>query len=80
MQIGFIGLGHMGQHMARHVAEAGHSVAAFDLRSEAIAELTSQSPNSSTFQGHLSTLRNLDFIRYPAKRVVTASPVLFLEA
>ena len=32
MQVGFIGLGHMGQHMARHVAEAGHDVAAFDLR------------------------------------------------
>ena len=35
MQVGFIGLGHMGQHMARHVAEAGHDVAAFDLRPEA---------------------------------------------
>jgi 3-hydroxyisobutyrate dehydrogenase len=40
MQVGFIGLGHMGQHMARHVAEAGHSVAAYDLRAEAVAELT----------------------------------------
>jgi 3-hydroxyisobutyrate dehydrogenase len=40
MQVGFIGLGHMGQHMARHVAEAGHDVAAFDLRPEAVAELT----------------------------------------
>jgi 3-hydroxyisobutyrate dehydrogenase len=39
MQVGFIGLGHMGQHMARHVAEAGHDVAAYDLRPEAIAEL-----------------------------------------
>lgn len=40
MQVGFIGLGHMGQHMARHVAEAGHDVAAFDLRPEAVAQLT----------------------------------------
>src|SRR5260370_37960112 len=40
MRVGFIGLGHMGQHMARHVAEAGHDVAAFDLRPEAITELT----------------------------------------
>src|ERR1051326_3667494 len=45
MQVGFIGLGHMGQHMARHVAEAGHSVAAFDLRAEAVAQLT-QTPNA----------------------------------
>src|SRR4029450_7445853 len=36
MRIGFIGLGHMGQHMARHVAEAGHDVLAFDTRPEAI--------------------------------------------
>ena len=35
----------MGQHMARHVAEAGHSVAAFDLRPEAVAQLA-QSPNA----------------------------------
>ncbi len=45
MQVGFIGLGHMGQHMARHVAEAGHSVAAFDLRPDAVAQLT-QTPNA----------------------------------
>jgi 3-hydroxyisobutyrate dehydrogenase len=45
MQVGFIGLGHMGQHMARHVAEAGHSVAAFDLRPESVAQLV-QTPNA----------------------------------
>jgi 3-hydroxyisobutyrate dehydrogenase len=39
MQVGFIGLGHMGQHMARHVAEAGHDVAAFDLRPELVTLL-----------------------------------------
>src|ERR1041384_6263472 len=45
MQVGFIGRGHMGQHMARHVAEAGHAVAAFDLRPEAVSQLT-QTPNA----------------------------------
>jgi len=35
----------MGQHMARHVAEAGHAVTAFDLRSEAVAQLT-QTPGA----------------------------------
>jgi 3-hydroxyisobutyrate dehydrogenase len=45
MNIGFIGLGHMGQHMARHVAEAGHSVAAFDLRPEVVTTLT-QTPGA----------------------------------
>src|SRR5215468_6719890 len=45
MQVGFIGLGHMGQHMARHVAEAGHDVAAFDLRAEVVTQLM-QTPNA----------------------------------
>jgi 3-hydroxyisobutyrate dehydrogenase len=45
MQVGFIGLGHMGQHMARHVAEAGHEVAAFDLRPDAVAQLV-QTPHA----------------------------------
>jgi 3-hydroxyisobutyrate dehydrogenase len=39
MQVGFIGLGHMGQHMARNVALGGHSVAAFDVRADAVASL-----------------------------------------
>ncbi|HTD76130.1 MAG TPA: NAD(P)-binding domain-containing protein, partial [Chloroflexota bacterium] len=45
MQVGFIGLGHMGQHMARHVAEAGHDVAGYDLRPDAIAQLV-QTPRA----------------------------------
>ena len=45
MQVGFIGLGHMGQNMALHVAQAGHAVAAFDLRPEAI-EHVAQAPSA----------------------------------
>src|SRR5438552_1890641 len=45
MQVGFIGLGHMGQHMARHVAEAGFDLAAYDLRADAIAQLV-QTPRA----------------------------------
>jgi 3-hydroxyisobutyrate dehydrogenase len=37
MRVGFIGLGHMGQHMARNVAAAGHDVLAFDVRPDAVA-------------------------------------------
>src|SRR6266540_2022358 len=31
MKAGFIGLGRMGNHMARHLAEKGHEVAVFDV-------------------------------------------------
>jgi 3-hydroxyisobutyrate dehydrogenase-like beta-hydroxyacid dehydrogenase len=36
MEIGFIGLGNMGFHMARRLIEAGHSVIALDTRKEAL--------------------------------------------
>jgi 3-hydroxyisobutyrate dehydrogenase-like beta-hydroxyacid dehydrogenase len=36
VEIGFIGLGHMGFPMARRLIEGGHQVVAFDTRSEAI--------------------------------------------
>jgi 3-hydroxyisobutyrate dehydrogenase-like beta-hydroxyacid dehydrogenase len=40
MDIGFIGLGQMGFHMARRLVEAGHRVTVFDVRPEAIDGLT----------------------------------------
>jgi hypothetical protein len=40
MEIGFIGLGTMGFHMARRLIEAGHVLVVCDLREEAVARLT----------------------------------------
>jgi 3-hydroxyisobutyrate dehydrogenase-like beta-hydroxyacid dehydrogenase len=40
MDIGFIGLGQMGFHMARRLLEAGHRVIVFDTRREATDRLT----------------------------------------
>ena len=40
MDIGFIGLGNMGQNMARRLIEAGHKLTVFDTRREAIEKLT----------------------------------------
>ena len=39
MDIGFIGLGNMGSHMARRLLEAGHRVVVYDTRQEAIGDL-----------------------------------------
>jgi len=41
MEIGFIGLGTMGFHMSRRLIEAGHKLTVFDIRSDAVARLTS---------------------------------------
>jgi 3-hydroxyisobutyrate dehydrogenase-like beta-hydroxyacid dehydrogenase len=40
MNIGFIGLGNMGAHMARRLTEAGYRVIVYDARQEAIGNLT----------------------------------------
>jgi 3-hydroxyisobutyrate dehydrogenase-like beta-hydroxyacid dehydrogenase len=39
MDIGFIGLGNMGQPMARRLIEAGHKLVVFDTRNDAVAPL-----------------------------------------
>jgi 3-hydroxyisobutyrate dehydrogenase-like beta-hydroxyacid dehydrogenase len=42
MDIGFIGLGNMGAHMARRLLEAGHRVIVYDTRQEAIGNLAAR--------------------------------------
>src|SRR5262245_37232332 len=42
MDIGFIGLGQMGQHMARRLIEAGHTLVVYDTRREAMDRLTAR--------------------------------------
>ena len=42
MQIGFIGLGHMGGPMAINLVKAGHNVKVFDLSAAAIASKTEE--------------------------------------
>ncbi len=39
MRVGFIGIGHMGRHMARNLARGGHQLTVFDIRREAADEL-----------------------------------------
>ena len=39
MRVGFIGLGAMGRHMARHLQEAGHDMTVHDLRREPLEAL-----------------------------------------
>src|SRR5262249_60753444 len=39
MDVGFIGLGNMGQPMARRLIEAGHRLIVYDTRNDAVAPL-----------------------------------------
>jgi 3-hydroxyisobutyrate dehydrogenase len=47
-RIGFIGLGHMGGHMCRHLVVAGHAVAAFDLDPEAVQRAAASGARPAT--------------------------------
>jgi 3-hydroxyisobutyrate dehydrogenase-like beta-hydroxyacid dehydrogenase len=40
MNVGFIGLGRMGNNMARNLAEKGHQVTVYDVRPEAVAQVS----------------------------------------
>jgi 3-hydroxyisobutyrate dehydrogenase len=72
MRVGFIGLGHMGQHMARHVAQAGHEVAAFDVRPEAIAELTRHGARRAASVADAATAADVVFTSLPGPPEVEA--------
>ena len=39
MDIGFVGLGRMGNHICRHLLESGHAVSVYDIRPEAVAAM-----------------------------------------
>jgi hypothetical protein len=60
MDIGFIGLGHMGFPMARRLLDAGHDVVAFDTRSEALEALVSHGARAASsaadVAGHAETV------------------------
>src|SRR5215471_2389139 len=48
MDIGFIGLGQMGHHMARRLVEAGHRVTVLDTRREAVDRLVALGAQAGT--------------------------------
>jgi 3-hydroxyisobutyrate dehydrogenase-like beta-hydroxyacid dehydrogenase len=48
MEIGFVGLGTMGFHMARRLIEAGHTLVVYDTRPKAITRLTALGAAAAT--------------------------------
>jgi 3-hydroxyisobutyrate dehydrogenase len=46
--VAFIGLGNMGSHMCRHVAQAGFDVTAYDLNAEAVARAAADGARAAT--------------------------------
>ncbi|HLF71878.1 MAG TPA: NAD(P)-dependent oxidoreductase [Dehalococcoidia bacterium] len=61
MRIGFIGLGRMGNHMARNLAEKGHEVAAFDVVPAAV-EMVAKNPGVRAATSVADAARDADVV------------------
>jgi len=75
MQIGFIGLGNMGHHMARNLASAGHTVAGFDLNAPCPVGVTAAASGAEAAEGAdvvITMLPNGAILRAVADEVTAA--------
>ena len=72
MDIGFIGLGQMGFHMARRLVEAGHRLVVFDSRREAIERLTALGAQAAGSSREIADAVETVMVSLPTPDVVLA--------
>jgi len=72
MDIGFIGLGNMGAHMARRLLEAGHKVVVYDTRQEAIGNLAARGAAAARSPGEVADAAETVMASLPTPDVVLA--------
>ncbi len=75
MKIGFIGLGNMGAHMARNLAEAGHEVTGFDVAGVSVDGVAQADSAAAAAQGQevvITMLPNGEILRSVAEEIVPA--------
>lgn len=65
MRLGFIGVGYMGRHMARNLANGGHDLTIFDIRKEAAAELLSMGGSWADSPGSVAAQSEVVFTSLP---------------
>ncbi len=70
MKIGFIGLGSMGRHMARHLILAGHDVAVYDVHTSAAAEHLALGARWATSAADCATDVEVLITMLPTPRIV----------
>ena len=69
-QIAFIGLGHMGQPMARNLLNAGHTLSVFDLVASAVNELAAQGARAASSAADAVSSAEVVISMLPASRHV----------
>jgi len=72
MDIGFIGLGNMGAHMARRLIEAGHQLVVYDTRQEAIGNLTARGAKAARSPAEVADAAEMVMASLPTPDVVLA--------
>ena len=70
MDIGFIGLGNMGAHMARRLVEAGHKVFIYDTRQEAIGNIAGSAASRYARQRKLPISAETVMVSLPTPDIV----------
>jgi 3-hydroxyisobutyrate dehydrogenase-like beta-hydroxyacid dehydrogenase len=70
MDIGFIGLGSMGAHMARRLLEAGHKVVVYDTRQEAIGNLAARGAIAARSPAEVADAAETVMVSLPTPDVV----------
>jgi 3-hydroxyisobutyrate dehydrogenase-like beta-hydroxyacid dehydrogenase len=72
MTIGFVGLGAMGQHMASRLLDAGHELAVFDTRAEAIEPHAARGARACESAAELADVATTVLVSLPTPDVVRA--------
>jgi 3-hydroxyisobutyrate dehydrogenase-like beta-hydroxyacid dehydrogenase len=80
MTIGFVGLGAMGQHMAARLLDAGHDLAVFDTRQEAIEPHAARGARACDSAAAVADLAETVLVSLPTPDVVRAVAWDMLEA
>lgn len=84
MQIGFIGLGHMGQPMAKNLMKAGHSLTVFDVNQEAVQPLVALGAKAAASIAALAKTTDVIFTSLQTSQqvndVTTGSDGIFAHA
>ena len=70
MKIGFIGVGFMGRHMARHIIEGGHEVTIYDINKSAAQDLLRRGATWAESPAELSANNTLIFTSLPTPKDV----------
>ena len=65
MKVGFIGIGLMGQHMVKHIINAGHDLVVYDLNKKATDEIVSMGATFADNPAQVAAMTEVIFTSLP---------------